>query len=489
MDCLQLRCAGRLAAKHLTGKKLQAVQAISGGVCLHFGKNTLLLRVKAPDEGLWISETRPPETAHPFANLLQQTLPGMTLSAIDMPYPDRIVQLRFEKRHLSGQRQQRSLVAEWLGNRSNLILLEDQQRMRYAWRWDEITGAQARVLPQQPYQAPAHAPSDDPLWMIAPKYRKDLSNETLSALAEQVNALPSNAPWLKLQQTERSILYPIALPGWQIIGPADFVRDWPLPSTEKPHTPSAEPHQQHIRALQKTLAQVNEDIQRWQNPERYRRWAQALHTLPNHILHQDQVEAIDYYAEPPEMIRIPVLTDQPLHQQAEHYFKQARRAARGLDKALQRQQQLQAQLKGLLEQGISAQPSVAAIRKTRPDDSTEGPLRIDLEGYEILVGRNARQNDEATFKLARPWDIWLHVQDYPGAHVIIRMPKSQPRPPDHILAQAAALALRHSPRAGHSAEIAWTQVRFVSRKPKGGLGEVLYRRFQTWRVHLPEKQN
>ncbi len=42
------------------------------------------------------------------------------------------------------------------------------------------------------------------------------------------------------------------------------------------------------------------------------------------------------------------------------------------------------------------------------------------DGYEILVGKNNKQNDYLTLKLARKQDIWLHVKDIPGSHVIIR---------------------------------------------------------------------
>ena len=44
---------------------------------------------------------------------------------------------------------------------------------------------------------------------------------------------------------------------------------------------------------------------------------------------------------------------------------------------------------------------------------------VSTDGYPIYVGRNNRQNDELTFKLARKDDIWCHASKVHGSHVII----------------------------------------------------------------------
>ena len=45
---------------------------------------------------------------------------------------------------------------------------------------------------------------------------------------------------------------------------------------------------------------------------------------------------------------------------------------------------------------------------------------------QVLVGRNNRQNDELTHKVARPTDVWLHARGVPGAHVLLRRPNDEP---------------------------------------------------------------
>ncbi len=93
------------------------------------------------------------------------------------------------------------------------------------------------------------------------------------------------------------------------------------------------------------------------------------------------------------------------------------------------------------------------------------------DGMEIVVGRNARQNDYVTFELASALDMWLHARGVAGSHVIIRCgarPVSQ-----KTLTQAAALAAAYSAgRGAASVVVAYTQRRNVHRARGGGPGLV-----------------
>ena len=87
-------------------------------------------------------------------------------------------------------------------------------------------------------------------------------------------------------------------------------------------------------------------------------------------------------------------------------------------------------------------------------------------GLEIRVGRGAKHNDDLTFRHSAPTDIWLHVRQNPGAHVILRWTLDE-KPPRKDLAEAANLAALHSPARGSgSVPVAWTRRKHV-RKPRG----------------------
>ncbi len=87
------------------------------------------------------------------------------------------------------------------------------------------------------------------------------------------------------------------------------------------------------------------------------------------------------------------------------------------------------------------------------------------DGTIILVGKNNYQNDRLTFKTANPNDIWLHTQNIPGSHVIIRCGNTQPEEDTILL--ASYLAVHYSQAKGSSkVPVDYTRAKFV-KKPSG----------------------
>ncbi len=119
-------------------------------------------------------------------------------------------------------------------------------------------------------------------------------------------------------------------------------------------------------------------------------------------------------------------------------------------------------------------------KKPKQSSSTmvKGPRRFDIEGFPVFVGRNARQNEEVTFRRGSPDDLWLHVRGRPGAHVII---KSDHRDvPREVIEEAAALAAHYSSaRESGEADVDVTERRFVRRAPGSRPGLVTYRNERT----------
>jgi predicted ribosome quality control (RQC) complex YloA/Tae2 family protein len=88
------------------------------------------------------------------------------------------------------------------------------------------------------------------------------------------------------------------------------------------------------------------------------------------------------------------------------------------------------------------------------------------EKWEILIGKNAENNDLLSFKFARKHDIWLHAQGVTGSHVVIRRPDKNTNPPMTIIEQAASIAAYFSSAKNSSTvPVNYTEVRYV-RKPR-----------------------
>lgn len=106
------------------------------------------------------------------------------------------------------------------------------------------------------------------------------------------------------------------------------------------------------------------------------------------------------------------------------------------------------------------------------------PLRfVSSDGLEMLVGKNNKQNEYLTFKLARPNDVWLHTQNIPGSHVVVR---ADGPVPEATLHEAAQLAAYYSQaRDSSQVPVVYALKRHV-KKPKGGkLGMAIFEQEKT----------
>ena len=107
------------------------------------------------------------------------------------------------------------------------------------------------------------------------------------------------------------------------------------------------------------------------------------------------------------------------------------------------------------------------------------PLRVvSEEGFLILVGRSARQNDQVTFRHSSPDDLWLHAVDVPGAHVIVKCEGRSV--PEKTLRRAAGLAAYYSAQRGENrVVVAYTKRRYVRRIKGARPGLVTYTHHET----------
>lgn len=130
---------------------------------------------------------------------------------------------------------------------------------------------------------------------------------------------------------------------------------------------------------------------------------------------------------------------------------------------------------GYLKQPVSI-PRKSRVKEAQPRSM---PLKfLSGDGFTVLVGKNNRQNDTLTFKIADEHDVWLHTSKIPGSHVIIRTEGREV--PLSTLHQAAALAAHFSRANGSSnVPVDYTQRKHV-KKPNGARpGYVIYEKQKT----------
>jgi predicted ribosome quality control (RQC) complex YloA/Tae2 family protein len=168
---------------------------------------------------------------------------------------------------------------------------------------------------------------------------------------------------------------------------------------------------------------------------------------------------------------------------AEEYFKKYKKAASStkvLTRRLEALKQRIAVLETISDKHADDPESlklelvkhnIIAVETEKPHKKQQ-PRRLPYRafksstGWEILVGRSNKDNDELTFKIAAKDDYWFHAWQAAGSHTVLRLPNKSAIPDKQALLEAASLAAYFSKaRTSSKVPVAYTQVKFV-RKPK-----------------------
>lgn len=115
----------------------------------------------------------------------------------------------------------------------------------------------------------------------------------------------------------------------------------------------------------------------------------------------------------------------------------------------------------------------------------KGHRTVHHDGFEILVGKGARDNDHLTTRIAEPHDFWLHTAEYAGSHVVVRNPDELRELPRPVAQRAAELAAWHSKGRGARGKVEVHLCRASDvKKPRGyAPGKVLLRRWESVKVY------
>ncbi len=251
--------------------------------------------------------------------------------------------------------------------------------------------------------------------------------------------------------------------------------------------------------IQRKLALQEKELLETYDRERLRQLGDIL-TANLHRITKGQtvVTCEDFYDENMKTVEIPLSPILSPQQNAAKYYKDYARM-KNAEKELTRQIDLGenelSYLKSVLEE-LSRADTEAELEEIRQELQSGGYLRADsgkrrmkqgklppmrfesTDGYPIYVGRNNRQNDELTFRLARKDDIWLHAQKVHGSHVIISCGGTQP--PDDTITQAAQLAAHYAEtRGGQNLPVDVTPVKQVKKPANGKPGMVIYHAYRT----------
>lgn len=236
------------------------------------------------------------------------------------------------------------------------------------------------------------------------------------------------------------------------------------------------------------------DLKKCENREQLRIYGELLKANIHSIQRGASFAEVQNYYDPElAIIRIPLNNAISPADNAQKYFKDYKKtytAEQMLVKLIEDSENELKYIDSVLDT-LSRAESVAELEAVRAELTETGYLKqskgkvkkatkqfaprniISPSGYNIYIGRNNKQNDELTLKMASKSDVWLHTKNYPGSHVIIECNGTVPD--DQTINFAAGLAAYYSKaRESSAVPVDYCQVKYV-KKPSGARpGMVIY---------------
>ncbi len=259
--------------------------------------------------------------------------------------------------------------------------------------------------------------------------------------------------------------------------------------------------ERRLTALKRKVLALKKDLKATELAAQHRLFGELLLAYGDQVPRGADSALLPDLYQPDEKVIVPLNPSRTAAANAQHYFNRYRKAKKGRDEVRRQLKISNAETeycRSLLYSIESAGGgTLAEIRLELVDagyvrDKQKGkkketaapqPQAFKSEsGKMILVGRNNRQNDHVTFKAAVRRDIWFHIRQLPGSHVILKETGWPPAAED--LEEAAFLAAYFSKgRESNAAAVDYTEVRHVRRRPGGKPGQVFYENYDTVTVN------
>jgi predicted ribosome quality control (RQC) complex YloA/Tae2 family protein len=245
-----------------------------------------------------------------------------------------------------------------------------------------------------------------------------------------------------------------------------------------------------LAAAQRKLINQRNDLAALPTMANYREWADTLMALAGQVAPHLKIATLPSLNDPDCEISIPLDPKLSAIENAQRYYAKSRQIEDSRLELTQKiaetenlirnyetaRQQITDATDSKILRAISVRLPQSAQSQSTVETAHQPYTRLVLDGWEILIGKSARDNDELTTKVARPHDFWFHAQGTSGSHIVVRNPEKAPSLPRHIQEKVAGFAAFYS-KSKHSTvvPVAFTQCKYVSKPRHSAPGAVAVR--------------
>ena len=506
--------------KILNYKLTKIYQYDKSSLSLFFGKNNLLFQVKDNSTIFYLKEEKDLNTdfQSKFLLSLKKYLLNSILINIRQEGYDRIVYFDFEKLNQFGDIEKYTLIFEIMGRASNIFLTSENKILSalYFSTFDEgnriiMTGAnytlpfmEKKILPiyLEKENFPFSSPEDfinkiEGVGKIFAKqcfsdydiFKKYISEyipiiyETEKQKIITYNKF-SEFSDKKISFTEFSSLNSSLNEYFKTNITSNVINEKKKVLLKYIDT--------QTKKFEKILKNISIDLNKNRNYENYKKIGDIL-AANMHILKQgmSEINVFDFYNNSETIISLdPLLSP---NDNLNVYYNKYNKGKRTITALNSRQQDIQNEIKYLDEVKLFIEKETDFIgieeienelrfdnrKKIRLNKSKKRELlSFEYNGFKIFVGRNNKENEEISFSKGNTTDIWFHVKDIPGSHVLLI--KDNKIPDEDTVNFAARLAAEHSKASnGDRVTVDYCERKFVKKIKNSKPGNVTYSNFNS----------
>ncbi len=256
------------------------------------------------------------------------------------------------------------------------------------------------------------------------------------------------------------------------------------------------------RRLEKRLAKLEQEAREAARADEYKKWGELL-KANYHLLQRGMslVTVTDYFSPGLEEVAIPLEPGKTPQENVSRYFRKAKKLARAPEQLAARRRVTEQELGSIDEkcrlqstlfdvcelQGLLPPKRAAPARREKHKPASRIRRFVSSDGFTILAGRSAKDNDHLTVHIANGNDLWLHTRGRAGTHVVVRAERNKEFPRQTLIEAAQVCAHLSKAPDGEVEEVTYTFRKHVT-KPKGAKpGLVLVASGKTIAVRQNEK--
>ena len=499
------------------------------------GAKKLLISCRADSARIHFTAHAPENPAKPpmLCMLLRKRLTGAKITALEQDGLERVLKIRLAASNELGDPVSLSLIVEIMGKYSNIILTEGGRIIDAVKRVDESRSQVRLVLPGLDYVSPPPQNKLDIFTDSLSEIKSGISRSKKSASGAFQETVMGVSPIIcreyengvSIETIRKYALSPVPT---VVIGdhPMDFafmpITQYGKLAETKEFSSFSELldffYYEKVRAdrirqrsgeLFKMLQSLREravrkavnrqkELEECRDKEKYRIFGDLLATNQYQLKKGLPYFDLENYYDGGKTVRVPVDPALSARENAQKYYKEYRKkqVAEAMLNDFIAEAESEADYLESVEDALSRAETDAEITEIKSELASAGfiknanaknakkqkalaPMEFESsQGYRILVGRNNVMNDRLTLKTAKNHDLWFHVKDTAGSHVVV---VSDGRDfSDTVIREAALLAAYNSKARGSSnVPIDYTLVKNV-RKPAGAKpGMVIYTDYKT----------